>query len=83
MGLCNLSNNLFIGGRNMKRISRRNPLCAMCTYWDGFRLLYMKHHSNDWFELDDRKEAACFHPDKFGQYKKKGDQLCAQFKSRF
>ena len=60
MGLCNLSNNLFIGGRNMKRISRRNPLCAMCTYWDGFRLLYMKHHSNDWFELDDRKEAALF-----------------------
>ena len=83
MGLCNLSNNLFIGGRNMKRISRRNPLCAMCTYWDGFRLLYVKHHSNDWFELDDSKEAACFHPDKFGQYKKKGDQLCAQFKSRF
>ena len=60
MGLCNLSNNLFIGGRNMKRISRRNPLCAMCTYWDGFRLLYMKHHSNDWFELDDRKKQPVF-----------------------
>ena len=55
----------------MKRISRRNSLCAMCTYWDGFRLLYVKHHSNDWFDLDDRKEAACFHPDKFGQYKKR------------
>ena len=55
----------------------------MCTYWDGFRLLYVKHHSNDWFDLDDRKEAACFHPDKFGQYKKKGDHHCAQFKSRF
>ena len=59
------------GVGNMKRISRRNSLCAMCTYWDGFRLLYLKHHSSDWFDLDDRKEAACFHPDKFGQYKKR------------
>lgn len=54
----------------------------MCTYWDGFRLLYVKHHSTDWFDLDDRQEAACFHPDKFGHYKK-GDHHCAQFKSRF
>lgn len=66
----------------MKRISRRNPLCAMCTYWDGFRLLYVKHHSTDWFDLDDRQGAACFHPERFGHYKK-GDHHCAQFKSRF
>ena len=55
----------------------------MCTYWDGFRLLYVKHHSTDWFDLDDSKEAACFHPNQFGQFKKKGDHHCAKFKSRF
>ena len=66
----------------MKRVSRRNALCAMCTHWDGFRLLYVKLHSTDWFDLDDRQEAACFHPSKFGIHKK-GDHHCAQFKSRF
>ena len=67
----------------MKRISRRNPLCATCTYWDGFRLLYVKHYSTDWFDLDDSKEAACFHPNQFGQFKKNGDHHCGRYKSRF
>lgn len=67
----------------MSKCSRKNKLCAMCTYWDGFRLGYVIHDRGDFFEVNDKMIAPCFHPDCFGMSDKKGIQSCPRFKSRF